>query len=83
MKFKLNSKGMKDEGYKLEIGHKKFLYKILVVNENWLYDNGYKDGEYIRLSHIMSDERYFDFDKRMLNELRDRYLSNPIMNLPF
>lgn len=72
---------MKDEGIELKKGHIVWLEKVL--KGSWLFENGYGDEEYIRLSHIITEERYFEWDKRFLNELRTIWLSNPIMGLPF
>jgi hypothetical protein len=75
--FKLNSKGMKEEGYKLESGHKRFLENILVKHPNWCFDMGYGDTEYIQLNGIFREGRYFEWDKEVLNDMRKKYLSYP------
>lgn len=65
---------MKDEGYKLKIGHILMLRWIVEQNTYWLYHMGYGDREYIRIHDILRDDRYFDFDKGMLNDLRSKWL---------
>ena len=67
---------MKDEGYKLKVGHLVMLRWILEENTYWLYEVGYGDKEYIRLNHILMDDKYFDFDKGMLNDIRSTWLQH-------
>lgn len=63
--------------YKLKVGQMVWLRKVL-KERSWLWDVGYGDGEYIRLNDILDRDEYFDFDKRMLNEIRESWIKyNP------
>ena len=64
------------KSYKLKVGQMVWIRKVL-KERDWLGDVGYGDGEYIRLNDILDRDEYFDFDKRMLNEIRESWIKHP------
>ena len=68
---------MKDVGYKLKDSQIRWIRSLLFDYSDWLHVMGYGDGEYIRLNDIDRNGRYFDFDKGMLNSIRDSWTKHP------
>ena len=65
---------MKKESIELKEKQKVWLETLLSVQPTWLLEMGYGDSEYVRLHHIIERGDYYEWDKKMLNELRGYWL---------